>query len=704
MDFQDRIRIIVEAEVERAVANLQRAQREVRATSSNFQRSSREISSGIPSMSAGLAALGVSVASAGAAIAVFSKQAFDMAASIQASSQVVNRLFGDNAQDVRDFASSVEESLGISEEAALRYSGVYGNLLAGFVQDSDTLESKTIEMLQQSAVIAAATGRTIEDVNERIRSGLLGNTEAIEDLGINVNVALIETTDAFKRFAGDKSWEKLDFNMQQQIRLAAILEQSYQKYGDSINQNVISEINKTTATFKNFQAEIGKAMVPIIQDILPSIRQELTTIREKHLEDIIKGVIVVAESLKWVWNWTGAIVDGFKSIQGALIGNLMRPFATFMETIANMHLPVLDDDTQDKLKEFAKSIRSLSTEHLNMSEMSSISLSENLNQMQDNIIKIYDTLSGKNKEFIEEVNSTGNTIQFKTPETQEIVDEKWLQEQQEILLQFEIDYRETLGRNEEAAKLSIEAQKEIYEQAGVDRVRLEEWADMQILRSKTDLFSGIKRGFHDSALESSDFASQAESLLSNAFSGAEDALVDFVTTGTADFKAFADSIISEIARMAIKMAIISPLQNALSGLFGNPTVSGVGAKVAHSGGMVDSVSSRRSVPTYLFAGAQRYHNGGMIGADEVPIIAQKGERVLNREETKEYNSGRGVSVNVIVNNTSGEKVDVKQQNNNQGGVDLEILIGDIAAKQASKKGSALSNAIKTANKQHLLRR
>ncbi|HSR53423.1 MAG TPA: hypothetical protein VLV83_21565, partial [Acidobacteriota bacterium] len=32
---------------------------------------------------------------------------------------------------------------------------------------------------------AAATGRTVEDVTERIRSGFLGSTEAIEDLGVN---------------------------------------------------------------------------------------------------------------------------------------------------------------------------------------------------------------------------------------------------------------------------------------------------------------------------------------------------------------------------------------------------------------------------------------------------------------------------------------------------------------------------------------
>ena len=235
-------------------------------------------------------------------------------------------------------------------------------------------------------------------------------------------------------------------------------------------------------------------------------------------------------------------------------------------------------------------------------------------------------------------------------------------------------------------------------------MRLEKWANMQILRSKTDLLSGIKRGFHDLALESSDYATQAENLLSNAFSSAEDALTEFVTTGQADFKAFADAIISDIARMAIKMAILAPLERAFSGMFNGSSVGSAGVK--HSGGMVESAGASRSVPMSLFAGAPRFHNGGMLAPDEVPIIAQTGERVLNREETKEYNAGRGVSVpvNVVVNNNNGSSVDVKQSSNNQGGMDIEVIIGDIAAKQISKKGSLAYKAVTNNNKQDLIKR
>ena len=49
-----------------------------------------------------------------------------------------------------------------------------------------------------------------------------------------------------------------------------------------------------------------------------------------------------------------------------------------------------------------------------------------------------------------------------------------------------------------------------------------------------------------------------------AFKGAEDALVNFVKTGKLDFKSLVDSILADLARMAIRQSITKPLFNALS--------------------------------------------------------------------------------------------------------------------------------------------
>jgi hypothetical protein len=51
----------------------------------------------------------------------------------------------------------------------------------------------------------------------------------------------------------------------------------------------------------------------------------------------------------------------------------------------------------------------------------------------------------------------------------------------------------------------------------------------------------------------------------------------------------------------------------------------------HRGGIIGDVHASRRVSAAVFANAPRMHRGGLL-SDEVPIIGQKGERVLAKGE------------------------------------------------------------------------
>jgi hypothetical protein len=61
---------------------------------------------------------------------------------------------------------------------------------------------------------------------------------------------------------------------------------------------------------------------------------------------------------------------------------------------------------------------------------------------------------------------------------------------------------------------------------------------------------------------------QVADALTGAFQGLEDQLVNFVTTGKASFADLAKSIIADIARIAIRQAIIAPLLKGVGSIFG----------------------------------------------------------------------------------------------------------------------------------------
>lgn len=199
------------------------------------------------------------------------KDSTKMAMALESNMNNVGRNLGQNAQAYQDWVDEQSKAYGISTANAYEYGANYSNLLSGFIKDTKSASDMTIQLTEATAIIASKTGRTFEDTAQRIRSGLLGNTEAIDDLGIFTQTAMLESTEAFRRFAGDKSWGQLDFQTQQQIRLISILEQSYDKYGNTMAKTTQSTHNQFLASLGNIKAALGDIVMTIYNTILPTL-------------------------------------------------------------------------------------------------------------------------------------------------------------------------------------------------------------------------------------------------------------------------------------------------------------------------------------------------------------------------------------------------------------------------------------------------
>lgn len=196
----------------------------------------------------------------------------------EAALQQIDRLMGSSAASFNRWVSEQAHLWGMARSEATRYGAIFANLISGFASGADETARYTQDLLQAAAVISSSTGRTMEDVMDRIRSGMLGSTEAIEDLGVNVNISLLEATDAFKQFAGNRSWAQLDFNTQQTIRYFAILEQTATKYGLELLQNTATRQAAFVAQLKNVQLALGQAFLPIYNSVLPALTRMATAL------------------------------------------------------------------------------------------------------------------------------------------------------------------------------------------------------------------------------------------------------------------------------------------------------------------------------------------------------------------------------------------------------------------------------------------
>jgi hypothetical protein len=256
---------------------------------SGINKGMASMQSGVKSLSSSFKALGSTIAAVFSVTAIinFSKQAGEFATQTEASAQRLVDIYGEAAQSVGDFIDQNARAIGMSKSAGASIASTYGNLLSVWA-DQETNAQLTNNLLNQTAVVASKTGRTTTDVAERIRSGLLGNTEAIEDLGINVNIKTIEITDAFKRISDGRSWEQLNAYEQSQVRTLAILEQSTNKYGTTVAETTATVRNQYQAAYEDFQNTWGQVVNTVLIPVLKVLTQ-VFTIATKGLQ-VIAGL------------------------------------------------------------------------------------------------------------------------------------------------------------------------------------------------------------------------------------------------------------------------------------------------------------------------------------------------------------------------------------------------------------------------------
>ncbi|CIW60238.1 phage tail protein [Streptococcus pneumoniae] len=316
----DELKVMIDAEIAPFRKKMKEVENQVKGTSDQVKNATakvREQSSSIGSAFGKLAKF--------AGFAILGKKLLDVgmystqtALEVSASMNQIKRQMGESSQSFLKWVNDNANAMNMGVGEATNYGAVYSNLFSGFIKDTNKLSAYTAKMLQTSAVVAEGSGRSITDVMERIRSGLLGNTEAIEDLGINVNVAMIESTEAFKKFANGQSWQQLDYQTQQQIRLMAILEQATAKYGNTLSNSVNGRISLFKSLMKDAALNLGNSMLPIINAIMPVLNS---------FAMVLKNVTAkLAEFIALMFNKKATVKDGVGGAVGDM-GNAMKDAA-----------------------------------------------------------------------------------------------------------------------------------------------------------------------------------------------------------------------------------------------------------------------------------------------------------------------------------------------------------------------------------------
>ena len=204
---------------------------------------------------------------------------------------VVDVTFGSMASDVEEFASNSIKQLGMSEAACKKYTSTMGAMLksTGFDTGQALTMSKTLTQL--TADMASFYNLTNQDMFEKIRAGISGETEPLKQLGINMSVANLE---AYALANGiKKSYSKMSQSEQTILRYNYLLSVTGDAQGD-LARTSGSWANQTRILSEQWDAlksNLGKGFINILTPIV------------KWLNIILEKLQVVGEWFAQVTGW-----------------------------------------------------------------------------------------------------------------------------------------------------------------------------------------------------------------------------------------------------------------------------------------------------------------------------------------------------------------------------------------------------------------
>ena len=238
----------------------------------------------------------------------------------------------------------------------------------------------------------------------------------------------------------------------------------------------------------------------------------------------------------------------------------------------------------------------------------------------------------------------------------------------------------------EAAKLKVGMTEENIRKLDEEIARLkarhaEIQAQAESLRGSVLL--GVKAGWNEIESDVGDVMGNISNLTSGVFDSMADSLNNFVMTGKADFRSLATSILSDISKMIIKMAIFNSLKAAFGGFADGGFVGGsqsfaVGgytgdggkyqpAGIVHRGEYVITKEATarlgRGYLDYLNYGKRGFASGGGVAVPTLPT---------RHYQPSQTNTGR-ISVNVINNGEPMEANVSQKERNGQMEITVELM-------------------------------
>lgn len=199
----------------------------------------------------------------------------DNAKEVQETERIASAAFGKAAKGVTDWAGKNAYALGVEDDALARSTAAYGRWAQNVGMSSKDAIAQGEELSVRAAQIAAATGKSYDEVFNGLLKGAQGATRGLKDYGVAIDTNVLkQKAQQMGLYSGKGA---LDLNAASQARYALILEQTNKYVGAAADAHKQLGFQQQQAgvVWDTFMDAVGTTLIPIISIVLTALMPAL---------------------------------------------------------------------------------------------------------------------------------------------------------------------------------------------------------------------------------------------------------------------------------------------------------------------------------------------------------------------------------------------------------------------------------------------
>jgi hypothetical protein len=244
----------------------------------------------------------------------FLASATDKAADLAETMSKVEQVFGGNSGEVTNFAQSMANAFGLVKKETLDAAANFGLIAQGMGMGRSESAAFSNQFVRLAADASSFYNVPVADALERIRAGLVGESEPLRKFGVNLTAANVEAKALEMGLAGSKA-ELSDYD--KVVARAALITDGLKAASGDLARTFDSLSNakrKLSGDMENLHTELGAALIDPMGDAIKLVYE---------FGDALAGVGGQSGGITAIGNAIGGIVNQLRFVTSTGAGNFL---------------------------------------------------------------------------------------------------------------------------------------------------------------------------------------------------------------------------------------------------------------------------------------------------------------------------------------------------------------------------------------------